>query len=303
LSLTRVVPVIRQMPDVSPKKIFTTDYTCPQCLGLCAYVWIAVPVTRAACYALAMAWELVICFTAKLFRKGQGMDETFEERLAVIRERVAQACARAGRKTETVNILTVSKTHGPERVCEAAACGLTVFGENKVQEAKQKIPLCPGHLVWHLVGHLQTNKVKDAVRLFARIHSVDSLKLLGAIDDAGEITGRVMPVFLEVNVSGESSKFGMAPDEVPVVLNAANEMKRVEVAGLMTIPPAAEDPEHARPYFRRLRELRDGWRQATGFALDELSMGMSHDFEVAIEEGASWIRLGTVLFGSRSVRP
>ncbi len=231
------------------------------------------------------------------------MDGTFETRLTVIRERVAQACARAGRNTETVNILPVSKTYGPDQIREAAACGLTTFGENKVQEAKQKISLCPGHLAWHLVGHLQTNKVKDAVRLFVIIHSVDSLKLLSAIEAAGAITGRVMPVFLEVNVSGESSKFGLAPDDVPAILHAANDMQRVEVAGLMTIPPAAEDPEHARPYFRRLRELRDSWRQATGFVLDELSMGMSHDFEVAIEEGATWIRLGTVLFGSRPVRP
>jgi pyridoxal phosphate enzyme (YggS family) len=227
------------------------------------------------------------------------MDESLQARLDVIRGRIAQACARAGRKPESVNLLPVSKTHGPEAVRAAADCGLSVFGENRVQEAKQKIPLCPGHLAWHLVGHLQTNKVKDAVRLFARIHSVDSLKLLAAIDAAGELTGRVMPVFLEVNVSGESSKFGLAPAEVPAVLAAANGLQRVQVDGLMTIPPVAEDPEQARPYFRKLRELRDGWRQATGFDLDELSMGMSQDFEVAIEEGATWIRLGTVLFGPR----
>ena len=227
------------------------------------------------------------------------MTETFEERLGVIRGRVAQACARAGRDPATVNILPVTKTHGPERVAEAAACGLTVFGENKVQEAQSKIPLCPGHLAWHMIGHLQTNKVKVAVRLFAQIQAVDSLKLLGAIDAAGELTGRVMPVLLEVNVAGESSKFGLAPAEVPAVLEAANGLRRVEIAGLMTIPPLAEDPEQARPFFRQLRELRDRWRPATGFALNELSMGMSHDFEVAIEEGATWIRLGTVLFGPR----
>jgi len=227
------------------------------------------------------------------------MNDQFADRLSRIRERVVRACERAGRNPETVNLLPVSKTHGPERVCEAAACGLAVFGENRVQEAKQKIPLCPGHLAWHLVGHLQTNKVKDAVRLFTVIHSVDSVKLLTAIDAAGELTGRIMPVFLEVNVAGESSKFGLAPAEVPSVLNAANALQRVEVAGLMTIPPVAEEPEHARMFFRQLRELRDRWRPETGFDLNELSMGMSHDFEVAIEEGATWIRLGTVLFGSR----
>ncbi len=224
---------------------------------------------------------------------------TFAERLAAIRDRIAQVCARAGRDPAGVRILPVTKTRGPDRVAEAAACGLTVFGENKVQEAQAKIPLCPGHLTWHMIGHLQTNKVKAAVRLFAQIHSVDSLKLLGALDAAGEITGRIMPVLLAVNVAGESSKFGLAPAEVPAVLAAANGLRRVEIAGLMTMPPLAEDPEQARPFFRQLRELRDGWRQAAGFALNELSMGMSHDFEVAVEEGATWVRLGTVLFGPR----
>lgn len=227
------------------------------------------------------------------------MNNLLEERLIRIRERMARACERAGRRPEAVSLLPVSKTQGPDKVGAAAACGLAVFGENRVQEAKQKIPLCPGHLAWHLVGHLQTNKVKDAVRLFAVIHSVDSLKLLTAIDAAGALTGRVMPVFLEVNVAGESSKFGLAPADGPAVLKAANALRRVEVTGLMTIPPVAEDPEQARPFFRQLRELRDRWRQETGFALNELSMGMSHDFEIAIEEGATWIRLGTILFGAR----
>lgn len=227
------------------------------------------------------------------------MRDIFEERLTRIRERIAKACERSGRKPETVNLLPVSKTYGPERVREAAECGLTVFGENRVLEARQKIPLCPGNLAWHLVGHLQTNKVKEAVRLFAMIHSVDSRRLLVAIDTAGELTGRIMPVFLEVNVSGESSKFGLAPADVPAILNAANGLQRVEIVGLMTMPPIAEDPEHARPFFQKLRALRDQWRPATGFALNELSMGMSHDFEIAIEEGATWIRVGTLLFGSR----
>ena len=227
------------------------------------------------------------------------MQDTFEERLTRIRSRVAQACQRSGRQPETVKLLPVSKTHGPERVRAAAACGLTVFGENRIQEARQKIPLCPGHLAWHLIGHLQTNKVKEAVCLFAMIHAVDSLRLLTAIDTAGELTGRIMPVLLEVNVSGESSKFGLAPADVPAVLDAANSLQRVEIIGLMTMPPIAEDPEHTRPFFQKLRTLRDQWRPATGFALNELSMGMSHDFEIAVEEGATWIRVGTVLFGSR----
>lgn len=223
----------------------------------------------------------------------------FSERLVQVRERTEKACQRAGRSPNEVKILAVSKTQTPESIRAAADCGLGVFGENRIQEARQKIPLCPAQLEWHLIGHLQTNKVRDAVRLFQIIHSVDSQKLLAAIDAAGGLTGRIMPVFLEVNVSGEGSKFGLAPDSVPETLEYANSLKRVEVTGLMTIPPAAKNPEDARPFFRKLRLLRDQWRQQTGFVLNELSMGMSHDFEVAVEEGATWIRLGTVLFGKR----
>ena len=210
------------------------------------------------------------------------------------------ACARVGRRPEEVRVLAVSKTRGPDCIREAAAGGLMDFGENRVQEARQKIPLCPDALTWHLVGHLQTNKVKDAVHLFSLIQAVDSLKLLMAIEAAAEAAGRVMPVFLEVNVSGESSKFGLAPADVPGILQAANGLRRVEIKGLLTIPPLADDPEHARPFFHALRELRDRWRQETGFELRELSMGMSHDFEIAVEEGATWIRLGSILFGNRN---
>lgn len=225
--------------------------------------------------------------------------ESLTERVRRIEERMAAACARAGRRPEDVRLLPVTKTQPPERIAEAVAAGLTVFGENRVQEAKAKIPLCPERAVWHMIGHLQTNKVKDAVRLFHTLHAVDSLKLLRAIDAAGELTGRIMPVCLEVNVAGESSKFGLAPEETRAVLEAANGLKRVEIVGLMTIPPPAEEPERTRPFFRRLREVRDACRTQTGFALPELSMGMSHDFEIAIEEGATWVRLGTILFGER----
>jgi len=228
------------------------------------------------------------------------MTTSFEDNLAEVRRRIQDACARAGRPPEEVRLLAVSKTRGPDCIREAAACGLMDFGENRVQEAKQKIPLCPNALTWHLIGHLQTNKVKDAVLLFNLIQAVDSLKLLLAIEAAAEAAGRVMPVFLEVNVSGESSKFGLAPEAVPGVLQAANGLRRVEIRGLLTIPPLAEDPEHARPFFRALREHRDRWRRETGFELRELSMGMSHDFEVAVEEGATCIRLGAILFGKRN---
>lgn len=227
------------------------------------------------------------------------MNDSIENRLNQVRIRIQNACKRVGRNPEEVRLLVVSKTHGPERIREAVDCGLTVFGENRVQEAKQKIPLCPAHIAWHMVGHLQTNKVRDAVHLFQMIHSVDSLKLLTTIDKNCKSIGFVMPVCLEVNVSGESSKFGLDPDSVPEILKAANGLMQVDVVGLMTIPPIVKDPEESRAWFRRLRELRDQWRDQTGFALAELSMGMSHDFEIAIEEGATWIRLGTVVFGKR----
>ncbi|MDD5677204.1 MAG: YggS family pyridoxal phosphate-dependent enzyme [Kiritimatiellae bacterium] len=230
------------------------------------------------------------------------MNNSFEERLVDVQRRITEACRRAARSPEDVRLLAVSKTRAPECVREAATCGLTFFGESRVQEARQKIPLCPSSLTWHLIGHLQTNKVKDAVNLFHLIQAVDSLKLLMAIETAAEAAGRVMPVFLEVNVSGESCKFGLAPDAVPGVLQAANGMRRVDIQGLMTIPPLAEDPEQARPFFRALREHRDRWRQETGFELRELSMGMSHDFEIAVEEGATWVRLGTILFGKRNTQ-
>jgi len=230
------------------------------------------------------------------------IDNSIAERLVQIRERIEKACARAGRPAGGVRIMAASKAQSPEIITAAANCGLTVFGENRIQEARLKIPLCPSKIEWHLIGHLQTNKVRDAVRLFQIIHSVDSQKLLAAIDAAGELTGRVMPVLLEVNVSGEGSKFGLAPESVPAMLEYANSLARVEVTGLMTIPPAAKDPEDARPFFRKLRLCRDQWRAQSGYALDELSMGMSHDFEVAVEEGATWVRLGTILFGKREAK-
>lgn len=227
------------------------------------------------------------------------MDSGLAERLQAVRERMESACARAGRDPGGARLVAVSKTHGPDRVREAVECGLTVFGESKVQEAQAKIPQCPGRLSWHLVGHLQRNKAAVAAQLFDYIHSVDSARLLEAVDRASAEAGKVMPVLLEVNVSGESSKFGLAPADVPALLARANELDNVEVRGLMTMPPFTEDPAEARPWFRRLRELRDAWRGETGFALDELSMGMTHDLEIAIEDGATWVRVGTALFGER----
>lgn len=211
--------------------------------------------------------------------------------------RVAEAAGRAGRDADEVRLLAVTKKVPPETIAEAADCGLDVFGENRVQEARQKIPLCPGHLEWHMIGHLQRNKVRDAVQCFSMIHSVDSLRLLEALNRVCGEAGKDMPLCIEVNVSGESSKYGLAPDGVPPLLARCREFPQVSIVGLMTMPPFTEDPADARPYFRKLRELRDTWQETCDIDLPELSMGMSRDFEVAVEEGATWIRLGTVLFG------
>lgn len=227
------------------------------------------------------------------------MQSEFQQRLEEVRRRIAFACTRVGRSPDGVRLVAVSKSHGPERIREAVECGLMVFGESRVQEAQAKIPQCPGRLSWHLVGHLQRNKAAAAVMLFDLIHSVDSLRLLQTLEQVSGAAGKVIPILIEVNVSGESSKFGVAPQEVPALLEAANRLSHVEIRGLMTIPPFSEDPEKARPYFRRLRELRDRWRAECGYALEELSMGMTHDLEVAVEEGATWVRVGTALFGER----
>jgi len=228
------------------------------------------------------------------------MSDTFQERLARIQERMAAACARAGRRADEVQLVAVSKTYGADRIREAADCGLRIFGENKVQEAEAKIPECPGTASWHLIGHLQSNKAARAVALFDQIHSVDSLKLLERLEAAAAAEGKRLPVLLEVNVAGESSKFGLRPEGVPEVLAHAGELEYTQIAGVMTMPPLTPDAERARQYFRRLRELRDEWSAQCGLPLAELSMGMSHDFEVAIEEGATWVRVGTALFGERT---
>jgi pyridoxal phosphate enzyme (YggS family) len=227
------------------------------------------------------------------------MAETFQERLEAVQARIRKACDRCGRNPDEVRLVAVSKTMGPEQIREAVDCGLTLFGENKVQEAFAKIPQCPGRLTWHMIGHLQRNKVAVAVELFDMIHSIDSLRLLETVNRAASEAGKVMPVLLEINVSGESSKFGLQPEAVPELLTAVNRLPNVQLMGLMTMPPFTEEPEKARPHFRRLRELRDQWNSEHSLMLAELSMGMTNDFEVAIEEGATMIRVGTALFGSR----
>ncbi len=227
------------------------------------------------------------------------MQAHIDRQLEWIRERMAAACSRAGRAPDDVRLLPVSKTQPPEAVEAAVRAGLDIFGESRVQEARQKIPMCSGGLHWHFIGHLQTNKAREAVRLFEMIHAVDSFRLLETLDRVCAEEGRRLPVCIEVNVSGERSKFGLKPEELEPVFDRAASLFHVQVVGLMTVPPIAADPAEARPFFRALRELRDTWCARSGLALRELSMGMSHDFEVAIEEGATWIRVGTMLFGER----
>ena len=228
------------------------------------------------------------------------MESGIQERIEAVRGRIRDACRRAGRDEAGVRLVAVSKTYPPESVCEAACNGCDCFGESRVAEALLKMEACPGNLEWHFIGHLQRNKVPQVVAAFALLHAVDSVRLLERIETCAAEAGRRVAVCLEVNVSGEATKYGFAPAEVPAALEAVNAMPHVDVAGLMTMAPFHPDPEAARPHFRRLRELRDGWAERSGFALETLSMGMSNDFETAIEEGATLVRLGTILFGARS---
>ena len=224
------------------------------------------------------------------------------EGLQAVRERIARACQRVGRDPSEVTLLAVTKGQPPEAVRAAAELGLSLFGENKVQEAKAKIPLCPGRLRWHMIGHLQTNKARDAVHFFEMIQSIDSLRLAEEVDRCAEKAAKTMSVLLEVNVAGEATKFGYQPAILLAELERLNGLKRLEIHGLMAMAPWTPDPEKARPAFRRLRELKQECEARLGAPLAHLSMGMSGDFEVAIEEGATLVRLGTVLFGERSAK-
>lgn len=220
-------------------------------------------------------------------------------RLEEIQHRLRAACDRAHRDPGTVELMAVSKNHPPETIREAASLGLRLFGENRVQEAKAKIPQCPGNLRWHLIGHLQTNKARDAVQWFEMIHSVDSFRLAEELQKRAELAARTVPILLEVNVAGESTKFGYRPADVLADLPRLNALRRLEIHGLMCMAPYSPQPESARPVFRRCRELAQACEHTLGAPLPVLSMGMSGDFEVAIEEGSTLIRVGTALFGDR----
>ncbi len=214
-----------------------------------------------------------------------------------VRERIARAAERAGRRAQDVLLVGVSKTVDVERIREAIAAGIPALGENRVQEAHGKVDELGRPVPWHLVGHLQTNKARDAVELFDVIHSLDRLDLARELGKRASARGRTVSALVEVNVGGEASKGGVAPDELGRLLEGVAALTHVKVRGLMAIPPEAKDPEDARVWFRALRKLGEK------HGLPELSMGMSGDFEVAIEEGATLVRVGTAIFGVRPPRP
>jgi pyridoxal phosphate enzyme (YggS family) len=227
------------------------------------------------------------------------------DNIAVLQSRISTAARRAGRNPEEIALMAVSKTHSPERIREAYAAGIRLFGENRVQEFGSKAAsladLRDAH--WHMIGHLQTNKATRAAELFTAVDSIDSVKLAQKLDDAARQLGKKLAVLIEINVGGEAAKSGVAPDspELEALLSLAHGLEHLEVRGLMTVPPYTEDPQAGRPYFRKLRELRDRirCRNLPCLGMSVLSMGMSHDFEVAIEEGSTCVRVGTAIFGER----
>ena len=227
---------------------------------------------------------------------------TIADRLTEVRSRIAAAARSAGRDPSSVRLIAVSKTVPLSLIREARAAGQRDFGENRVQEGLQKINTSADlEIRWHLLGHLQTNKARKAGAAFATIQSVDSVELLQKLDQAAGEAGTRPELLIQVDLAGEATKFGAAPAEVPRLFDAAGRLQAAHVVGLMALPPLPDTPEDARPWFRKLRGLRDEWLASgvTPSMLRELSMGMSGDFEVAIEEGATMVRVGTAIFGSR----
>jgi pyridoxal phosphate enzyme (YggS family) len=228
------------------------------------------------------------------------------ENIAQVRARIAAAAARVRRRPEDITLMAVSKIVEPERIREAYAAGLRVFGENRVQEFEKKAPALADlkEAEWHLIGHLQSNKAKKAAEIFQAVDSVDSLHLAQKLNDAARQMGKVLPVLIEIKVSDEASKAGIpvGSPELENLLSGAAALDHIQVRGLMTVPPFTEDPEGARVFFRLLRDRRDqiAARKLPRIQMDVLSMGMSHDFEVAIEEGSTCVRVGTAIFGVRT---
>lgn len=225
--------------------------------------------------------------------------ETIKNNLEVINEKIKKAALKANRNPQEIKLVAVTKTATIEQIKEAISAGVKIIGENKVQEAKEKYQILSADIEWHLVGHLQTNKVKYAIEIFDLIHSVDSIKLAKEIDRRSLQFGMITNVLVEVNVSGEETKYGIKSEEVEPFLKEISEFSRIKVRGLMTITPIAEDKEEVRPYFRKLRELSKEIKSKNikNVKMDYLSMGMTDDFEVAIEEGANMVRIGRGIFG------
>lgn len=225
------------------------------------------------------------------------------ERIATIRERIAAACARAGRDPKAVKILAATKGVDPARIEEAMAAGITLFGENRLQEALPKLEQLgrrPG-VEWHFLGHVQTNKARKVAALFDAVQSVDSRRVAEALEREARRANKKLKVLIEVNIGGEANKFGVAPAELPELARFVGQLEHLRLCGLMAIPPRTDSQEEARPFFKRMRELA---REIEGLAIPglemvELSMGMSGDFEAAVEEGATMVRLGTAIFGLR----
>ncbi|MFA7172102.1 MAG: YggS family pyridoxal phosphate-dependent enzyme [Kiritimatiellia bacterium] len=212
---------------------------------------------------------------------------------------IAEASRVSRRSLDAVEIIGVTKTHGPELVREALDAGINIFGENRVQEAAWKIQECGGGVDFHLIGHLQSNKIRAALALFPVFHAIDTLKLLEGVERIAAEDGQRPEVLLEVNISGEASKFGFKPDALDSVIERALEMRSLTLTGLMTMAPYTPEVEETRPVFAELRELRDRLEEKFSIGLPRLSMGMSNDYRIAVEEGATWVRLGSVLFGDR----
>ena len=225
------------------------------------------------------------------------------ENIACVEERIAAACRRSGRRREDVKLVAISKTQPAEAIRAAFAAGLRDFGENRVQEAQAKLPaLADMHATWHLVGHLQTNKVRAAREIFHWVHSIDSLRLATKLAQATPPGGARLAVLIEVNLGEEAAKAGVRAAEVEELAEQIGRIETLELRGLMVIPPFLASPEEVRPYFRQLRDLAQviGAQHLPNVSMQELSMGMSHDFEVAIEEGSTIVRVGTAIFGERT---
>jgi len=222
------------------------------------------------------------------------------DNLARVREQIARAAAKSGRAADQIELLAITKTHPAAKVREAIEAGQTLFGESRVQEARAKIPELPSNLRWHFVGHLQKNKIRHALPLFELFHSVDSLALAEDLNRIAQEEGMHPPVFLEVNVAGEGSKFGFKPEALRAQMESLLALPRLSIEGLMCIPPLAEEAEASRTFFVQLRELRDALEKEFNLKLPQLSMGMTNDFPVAVEEGATLVRVGTAIFGERS---